>query len=55
MSPRGVRATVGCNVTLGHMAVPHACETQGDAFIGMNDSVLDGAVKAAPWWRLAPS
>jgi carbonic anhydrase/acetyltransferase-like protein (isoleucine patch superfamily) len=44
VAARGLRATVGRNVTVGHMALLHACEIQDDAFIGMNATVLDGAV-----------
>jgi carbonic anhydrase/acetyltransferase-like protein (isoleucine patch superfamily) len=44
IAARGLRATVGRNVTVGHMALLHACEIQDDAFIGMNATVLDGAV-----------
>ena len=35
---------VGRNVTVGHMALLHACEVQDGAFIGMHATVLDGAV-----------
>lgn len=35
---------VGRNVTVGHLALLHACTVQDDAFIGMNSTVLDGAV-----------
>jgi gamma-carbonic anhydrase len=35
---------VGRNVTVGHMALLHACEVQDGAFIGMHTTVLDGAV-----------
>ncbi|MBI3199557.1 MAG: gamma carbonic anhydrase family protein [Rhodospirillales bacterium] len=41
---RGLMATVGRNVSVGHMALLHACEIQDEAFIGMNATVLDGAV-----------
>lgn len=41
---RGLMATVGRNVSVGHMALLHACEIQDDSFIGMNATVLDGAV-----------
>lgn len=44
VAARGLRATVGRNVTVGHMALLHACEIQDDAFVGMKASVLDGAV-----------
>ena len=35
---------VGRNVSVGHMALLHACEIQDDSFVGMNATVLDGAV-----------
>ncbi len=35
---------VGRNITVGHMALLHACEVQDDSFIGMHSTVLDGAV-----------
>jgi len=41
---RGLMTTVGRNVSVGHMALLHACEVQDDAFIGMHSTVLDGAV-----------
>jgi len=44
VAARGLTATVGRNVTVGHLALLHACEVQDDAFIGMNATVLDSAV-----------
>ena len=44
VAARGLRATVGRNVTVGHMALLHACEIQDESFVGMKASVLDGAV-----------
>ena len=44
VAARGLMAIVGRNVSVGHMALLHACEVQDDAFIGMNATVLDGAV-----------
>jgi gamma-carbonic anhydrase len=41
---RGLMTVVGKNVTVGHMALLHACEVQDGAFIGMHSTVLDGAV-----------
>src|SRR4051812_30643295 len=41
---RGLMTTVGRNVSVGHLALLHACEIQDDSFIGMNATVLDGAV-----------
>jgi len=44
VAARGLMAIVGRNVSVGHMALLHACEIQDDSFIGMNATVLDGAV-----------
>lgn len=44
VAARGLMCTVGNNVTVGHLALLHACEVQDDSFIGMNATVLDGAV-----------
>jgi carbonic anhydrase/acetyltransferase-like protein (isoleucine patch superfamily) len=44
IAARGVGTTVGRNVTVGHLALLHACEIQDDAFIGMHSTVLDEAV-----------
>ncbi len=44
IAARGVGTTVGRNVTVGHMALLHACEVQDDSFIGMHSTVLDEAV-----------
>ena len=41
---RGLMTIVGRNVSVGHMALLHACEIQDDSFVGMNATVLDGAV-----------
>lgn len=42
---RGVSGCyVGNNVTVGHMALLHACTVEDDAFIGMGAIVLDEAV-----------
>lgn len=35
---------IGRNITVGHLALLHACTVQDDAFIGMHSTVLDGAV-----------
>jgi carbonic anhydrase/acetyltransferase-like protein (isoleucine patch superfamily) len=37
-------AVVGRDVSVGHMALLHACEVQDGAFIGMHSTILDGAV-----------
>ncbi len=44
VAARGLMTVVGRNVTVGHMALLHACEVQDGAFIGMRSMVLDGAV-----------
>ena len=44
IAARGVGTTVGRNVTVGHLALLHACEVQDDSFIGMHSTVLDEAV-----------
>ena len=44
VAARGLMCTVGNNVTVGHLALLHACEVQDESFIGMNATVLDGAV-----------
>ncbi len=44
IAKRGLMTVVGRNVSVGHMALLHACEIQDGAFVGMHASVLDGAV-----------
>lgn len=44
IASRGVGTVVGRNVTVGHLALLHACEVQDDAFIGMHSTVLDEAI-----------
>ncbi len=44
IAARGLGTTVGRNVTVGHLALLHACEVQDDSFIGMHSTVLDEAV-----------
>ncbi len=44
VAARGLMTVVGKDVTVGHMALLHACEVQDGAFIGMHSTVLDGAV-----------
>ncbi len=36
--------TVGKNVTVGHMALLHACMIEDDSFVGMHSTVLDDVV-----------
>ena len=44
VAARGLMTIVGSNVTVGHMALLHACEVQDGAFIGMHSTVSDAAV-----------
>jgi gamma-carbonic anhydrase len=44
VAARGLMTVVGRDVTVGHMALLHACEVQDGAFIGMRSTVMDGAV-----------
>jgi len=37
-------AIIGCDVTIGHAAIIHACTLEDRAFVGMGATVLDGAV-----------
>ena len=37
-------AIVGDYVTIGHAAVIHACEVRDECLVGMNATILDGAV-----------
>lgn len=39
----GYPTLIGDNVTVGHMALLHACVIESDAFVGMKSTVLDGA------------
>lgn len=42
---RGQPGTViGSDVTIGHMAIIHACTLEDHAFVGMGATVMDGAV-----------
>lgn len=42
---RGRAGTViGDDVTIGHMAIIHACTLESNAFVGMGATVMDGAV-----------
>jgi len=40
----GYRTTIGANITIGHMAMLHACTLEDRCFIGMRSAVIDGAV-----------
>lgn len=35
---------IGCDVTIGHNAVIHACTIEDECLIGMGSTILDGAV-----------
>ena len=35
---------IGCGVTVGHMALIHACTLEDGCMVGMNATVMDGAV-----------
>ena len=43
-TPGGRDALIGEDVTIGHSAVIHACTIHDQVLIGMNTTVLDGAV-----------
>ena len=43
-TPGGFPTTIGCDVTIGHAAVIHACTIEDAVLIGMHATVLDGAV-----------
>jgi carbonic anhydrase/acetyltransferase-like protein (isoleucine patch superfamily) len=40
----GTRATIGSDVTVGHMALLHACTLEDGSFVGMKACVMDGVV-----------
>lgn len=40
----GIPTFVGDDVTVGHMALVHACSVENGAFIGMRATIMDGAV-----------
>jgi len=40
----GYRTTIGADITIGHMAMLHACTLEDGCFIGMRSAVIDGAV-----------
>jgi carbonic anhydrase/acetyltransferase-like protein (isoleucine patch superfamily) len=40
----GTKTTIGADITVGHMALLHACTLEDGCFIGMKACVMDGAV-----------
>jgi gamma-carbonic anhydrase len=44
---------IGANVTIGHMALIHACTLEDSSFIGMKACVMDGAVVESGAWVAA--
>jgi carbonic anhydrase/acetyltransferase-like protein (isoleucine patch superfamily) len=40
----GTRTVIGDNITIGHMALIHACTLESGSFVGMKACVMDGAV-----------
>ena len=44
---------IGANVTIGHMALIHACRLEDGSFVGMKACVLDGAVVETGAWVAA--
>ena len=40
----GWRTTIGSDITVGHLALLHACTLEDGAFVGMKACVMDGCV-----------
>ncbi|MDQ7250898.1 gamma carbonic anhydrase family protein [Dongia sedimenti] len=40
----GTRTTIGSDITVGHMALLHACTLEDGSFVGMKACVMDGVV-----------
>lgn len=40
----GTRTLIGADITVGHMALLHACTLEDGSFVGMKACVMDGAV-----------
>ena len=40
----GTRTIIGADVTIGHMALIHACTLEDGCFIGMKSTIMDGVV-----------
>jgi len=49
----GGDAWIGDNITIGHMALIHACRLEDDCFVGMKACVMDGAVIESGAWVAA--
>lgn len=43
VAAEGQGTTIGDEITVGHMALLHACTVESNAFIGMKSCVMDGA------------
>ena len=41
---QGGQTIIGSDITIGHMALIHACELQDNSFVGMKAMVMDNAV-----------
>jgi carbonic anhydrase/acetyltransferase-like protein (isoleucine patch superfamily) len=41
---QGTKTTIGADITVGHMALLHACTLEDGCFIGMKACVMDGVV-----------
>ncbi len=52
-SVKGGDAWIGSQVTIGHMALIHACRLEDRCFIGMKACVMDGAVVESGAWVAA--
>jgi gamma-carbonic anhydrase len=44
VSSKGIGTTIGDEVSIGHMALIHACKLETGSFIGMGAVVMDGVV-----------
>ncbi|HEU4827045.1 MAG TPA: gamma carbonic anhydrase family protein [Dongiaceae bacterium] len=40
----GTKTTIGADITIGHMALIHACTLEDGCFVGMKACVMDGAI-----------
>ncbi len=52
VATHGQGSYIGDRVTVGHMALIHACTVEDDAFVGMQACVMDGA-KIESWAMVA--